>query len=114
MIDEMIAYCGIDCATCPAYRATQDDDTSRLEALALQWFGEANATYTRCDGCHTANSGRLNRWCRECPLRACARTMGISTCAFCADYPACRHLQELFSRTPDARNRLDALRAMRR
>ncbi|NPV68445.1 MAG: DUF3795 domain-containing protein [Anaerolineae bacterium] len=114
MIDEMVAYCGLDCAACPAYRATQTEDLPRLETLALEWFGEANAANAACDGCLTANRGRLNRWCRECPLRACARAMGIRTCAFCADYPDCRHLQKMFSHTPDAKARLDALRTMLR
>lgn len=114
MIDERVAYCGRDCSACPAYGATQAGDDPHLAALAQEWYGEADAALTRCDGCMTATSGRLNRWCRSCPVRACARMMGIQTCAICIDYPDCRHLWAMFARTPDARNRLDALRAVLR
>ncbi len=114
MIDAMEAYCGRDCSACPAYAATQAGDEMRLQALAQDWYGEAEAALTRCEGCQAASNRQLNRWCRSCPVRACARMMGIQSCALCIDYPDCRHLRAVFARAPEARIRLEALRAMLR
>lgn len=111
MAETMIVYCGLDCAGCAAYQATLAEDTAHLTTLAEEWYGEANADLTRCVGCTASNGEPLCAWCRECPVRACARMMAIPTCAHCIDYDTCPTLKKLFKATPDARPRLEAIRA---
>ena len=112
MADRMLVYCGNDCAKCEAYSATQAGDDARLEALALEWYGEADASFTRCEGCRAANGSAQTRWCAECPVRACARMMAIPTCAHCIDYDTCPTLKKMFKADPEARVRLESVRAL--
>jgi hypothetical protein len=109
----LIVYCGLDCARCDAYRATGAGDTARLEALALEWYGTADAALTRCVGCATGNGSPRSKWCGECPVRACARMMAIPNCAYCSDYDVCATLAEMFEHSAEAKLRLDALCAAR-
>ena len=43
MSEQMLSYCGIDCATCPAFIATQAQDFEKLTTLAGEWFEGATA-----------------------------------------------------------------------
>ena len=115
---ETPAYCGLVCETCPIYQATRIRDRverDRLRAKIAQQlrllyglpYGPADVT--DCEGCRTEN-GRLFSGRRDCRIRACARTRGVSTCADCRDYP-CTTLFGHFSADPTARTRLDHLRA---
>ncbi|MBN1875577.1 MAG: DUF3795 domain-containing protein, partial [Anaerolineae bacterium] len=36
-MDKIIAYCGLNCAECPAYLATQANDMEALEHVAEEW-----------------------------------------------------------------------------
>ena len=53
----LIAYCGLDCKECPAYQATQDNDQTIREKVAVDWSKEFNADITaddiNCDGCQS-------------------------------------------------------------
>ncbi|MHA1909660.1 MAG: DUF3795 domain-containing protein [Candidatus Thorarchaeota archaeon] len=112
----LIAPCGIDCAECKAYIATQNEDWESLQSLAEEWTSDEDGlTYTRdemlCDGCL---SQRVNKFCRDCAARLCAQKKGHSVCSQCDDY-LCTTLQELWtsfsSYSPDQlRATLDSLR----
>ena len=90
MTDRMIAYCGIVCTDCDAYKATQAEDMEALEAMAKkasEQFGiELAAADSMCDGCLAA-TGRQIGYCHECAIRLCAVPRGVETCAHCDDYP---------------------------
>ena len=91
----MIAYCGLDCAECEAYIATQNEDYDALVGLAQKW-GENHGTYYRpqdieCGGCR---SDRLNEYCNTCGVRGCGLSHGFETCADCRDYPCDKLSQE--------------------
>jgi hypothetical protein len=110
----LIAFCGIDCAQCEAYQATQADDLAWKERVAAQWREEyqapnINVTSVTCDGC-TSKSGRWCSHCYECELRACGRSRGLESCAACPDY-ACEKLERFFILVPPARANLEALRS---
>jgi len=109
MTDKIIAYCGLVCSDCAAFIATQENDTEKLKALALEWYGEENnATSCICDGCTTA--GRKNKHCLECGVYLCASERGVINCAHCADYD-CETLTGLFEFIPAAKTNLEAIRA---
>ena len=65
-MDKLIAYCGLDCAKCPAYVATQSGDPAELERVAAEWreaFNMPDLTVESliCDGCLPGQaSGRLS------------------------------------------------------
>ncbi len=114
-MDTMIAFCGLVCTDCEAYKATQAGDRAWLERLAEKArveYGSANATAesTMCDGCLSA-SARKCGYCAECPVRACGTARGLANCGHCADYAACEKLAGFFQMVPSARATLDGVRA---
>lgn len=111
-MEPMVAYCGIVCSDCEAYRATQSGDRGELERVAAKWgvayhLPTATAEDVLCDGC-TAGERRWVR-CRECPIQACAAGRGLVNCASCDDYP-CDDLSRFLSTYPPAKATLDNLR----
>lgn len=112
-MEMVLGYCGLDCGACPAYIATQANDTEALERVAAQWRQEFNApTITvrdvMCDGC-TSTSGRLSGYCGQCEVRACAVGRGVVNCAYCDDY-GCAKLEQFWGMAPIARTNLEAIR----
>lgn len=95
----MIAYCGLACDSCPAYRATQSGSVAALETVLIYWRETYDAPHLTvedivCDGCQ--GNGRLNGYCRRCPVRSCARAQGVPNCAYCSEYP-CADLEHMLS-----------------
>lgn len=89
-MEQMIAFCGLNCTQCPMYIATQNDDASaRAEAAKMldDTYGfKFQPEDINCDGCHTEN-GRLLGYCNSCKVRACGKSKGIDNCAHCSDQP---------------------------
>ena len=112
-IRESIAFCGLDCAVCPAFVATQTDDLEGRRKVAEAWSKEYRHEFGPedcvCDGCHPYEGSRLGRYCKECPIRACGRKKNYPNCAYCPDYP-CANLGQLFTVATDAKAKLDAVR----
>jgi len=109
---KMIAYCGIACADCPAYVATQKND-DRLRAETAKKWSDMFKTSVKpedinCDGCPT-DSKRLFSQVTVCEIRKCCRKKNIKNCAYCAEYP-CPKLTELFSYVPEAKATLEEIR----
>ena len=110
----MIAYCGLDCAGCEAYLATQANDEAAKQKLLEKWRVEFDApemtmASVTCDGC--TSTERLGGYCQACPVRACAVEKGVETCAHCADYETCEILQGFIVNIPAAKANLEAIRA---
>lgn len=109
---EMIAYCGLDCSRCPAYRALRYDDDELRSSTAEQWSEEFGTEFEpediNCSGCASTDEPKVG-YCSECPIRLCAMDRGLGTCAECRDYP-CRSLLDFFDMVPDARKKLESLR----
>lgn len=113
MKTKMIAYRGINCAGCDAYKATQAQDETELARVAARWAAEYDPSMTaetiRCDGC-LATTGPLCSYCSECPVRACAIDRGVESCAYCPDY-GCQTIEGFLAHAPNLRKVLDSLRA---
>ena len=112
-MSDLIAYCGLDCAKCDAYQATQDDDIELKKKTAERWSKELDTAFSiddiTCDGC---KSERVSGWClRICKIRPCAENKGISTCASCSEY-TCDELDRFLSTEPAARSTLAELRKL--
>jgi hypothetical protein len=108
----LIAACGLDCAKCDSFIATQANDQAALITLAEKWVKEYNApgltaANVQCDGCMT--EGRKIGHCSECQIRLCAIERGLANCAVCPDY-ACEKLSVFLQQVPPARANLEALR----
>ena len=110
---KMIAHCGLDCAACPAYKATQANDVSARRHVAEEWSREfkhdIKAADINCDGC-TSDSTRHFSYCLACPIRACSGGKGLQSCAYCPDY-GCEKLSKTFPAGSPARQNLDQIRA---
>jgi hypothetical protein len=111
---QIIAVCGLDCAACLAYQATQAGDEAAKERVAAQWRTDykapnIDAAYVTCDGCLTS-TGRLGGHCLECEPRLCAVERGYPNCAHCPEY-GCEKIAKLLAFIPEAKARLDGIRA---
>ncbi len=112
---EMIAFCGIDCAACPALIATRKNDNELRKKTAAEWsksFGhDFKPEEVNCAGC--AAPGVHIGYCDMCEVRKCAQPRKLQNCADCADY-SCEKLDGFLKNVPDARKRLDAAKARRK
>ncbi|KXA91466.1 hypothetical protein AKJ57_01160 [candidate division MSBL1 archaeon SCGC-AAA259A05] len=109
-MNEITAFCGLDCAECPAYIAKQEDDDQLRSETAENWSEEHDMDLSpediNCDGC-TAD-GKLFQYCEECEIRNCAEEKEIENCAHCGEY-TCGKLDEIFEAVPGAKNTLDEI-----
>jgi hypothetical protein len=107
----MIAVCGINCAECDCYLATQSDNPEMREKVAAKISEETGKEVKpediNCNGCH-AGGKCLYKACTECEMRDCAYEKGYRTCAECLHY-SCDRLNEFHTMVPAARSNLEAL-----
>ncbi len=114
-MSSMIAFCGLDCAGCPAYVATQANDQDAQQRLLAQWRAQFNAPdmpfeAVICDGC-APSAARHGGYCHDCSVRACAIERGVETCAHCDDYASgCEKLESFIAASPEMRSDLEAIR----
>jgi hypothetical protein len=114
-MSKMLSYCGIDCAKCDGYIATQANDHESLESTAEKWRKQYNspditAESVICDGC--TNHGRLSGYCRYlCKIRPCGLKSGVENCAYCPDYDTCKELAAFYAypATAEAKATLDII-----
>lgn len=110
-MNEMIAYCGLDCRNCDAFKATRAEDLKQKKRIAERWNRKFHKEFTaqdiECDGCLTS---RISGWCRSiCLVRPCAIERGVETCAHCGDYP-CVKIKSFLSDEPEATAKLEEIR----
>jgi len=115
MARQMISYCGINCAACPAYTLPRMGERLRMKGL-FQWLLKRPMKnrpegYVICDGC-TAIDARCVKHCLTCDVRCCAMERGVANCAACDKFP-CERLEGIWKITvfKDAKPRLEKLRA---
>lgn len=110
---EIISYCGLLCSDCGAYTATINDDDGKRAEVAKEWSemheAELSPSDINCDGCLT-DGPRVFQHATVCEIRKCSKAKGLENCAHCEEYP-CGRLEEFFKMVPQARERLDAVRA---
>lgn len=108
----LLAFCGLDCAECPARTATITDDVSLKASTAAAWSKEFGFAFTpemiHCTGCREA--GAKIGHCGECAMRACGLKKGLAHCGECPDYGICPTLGDFLRSVPAAKVRLDTAR----
>jgi len=117
-MNEIIAYCGLICHSCPIYLATREQDPKKKSEMRAEIAKQIYEVYkekmkaedvTDCDGCKT-ETGRLFSGCKNCQIRKCGSQKDVENCAHCNEYP-CEELEKLFTTYPDAKERLDVIRS---
>ena len=115
-MDEMIAYCGLSCRTCPIYLASRETDKNKKNELITFIIQECREYYgieytpkdiNDCDGCKS-NGGKIFSGCSKCNVRNCAIEKGIESCVYCEDF-ICGKLNEIFKVAPEAKKCLDII-----
>ena len=114
-MQKMIAYCGLDCAECRAFKATRAKDSERKALIAKQWMEGLTLEFKPDDiDCNGCKSDVLSGWCRKiCKIRPCAEERRVETCAHCDAYP-CRKLKAFLSKdsqSTEAAKTLEGIRA---
>ena len=119
IVQEIVAYCGLTCISCPIYWATREQDYEKQQKMRTRIAQLCNEHYgsdlkvgniTDCDGCRT-ETGSLFAGCRNCEIRKCARQREFLTCAHCPEY-ICEKLQKLFDTDPTGKFWLEAIKSM--
>lgn len=117
-----LAYCGLNCETCPVFIATANDDGDLRRRTAEEW-SQTYAAYLGnrkllpvemvCSGCKSDGAHFVG--CMNCPIKACNQGKGFATCASCSDYETCEMLKGFFTflNHKSAKDNLDKLRSMR-
>jgi hypothetical protein len=112
----MIAYCGLDCQSCPIHLATHEPSESKSREMRISIVRICSEQYgmnllpdevTDCDGCKS-NTERLFSGCLRCDIRSCAMDRKLESCANCDEY-VCDKLQNHFKADPSAKIRLQTL-----
>lgn len=108
---EKRSYCGLNCASCDAYKATVNNDEALKAATAETWAKMYNAPISaadiNCDGCKS--EGEKFAHCTQCEIRACNIKKNLSSCAECSEYP-CEHESFVINNSADAKSFIEDLR----
>ena len=114
---ELIGCCGINCAACPAMIATLTDDAALRAKTAAGWSKSSDHHFRpeeiNCAGCTTTTGPHLTYYESTCEIRKCARSRKVENCALCPDY-GCATIAAFQRDMPEAKTRLDAVRAHRK
>lgn len=105
----MIAYCGLDCEKCDAYKATLNNDNALREKTAKLWSElngvEITPEMINCEGCRI--DGAKTEFCENlCSIRKCALDKGYETCGDCAQTEKCQTLGMITLNNTEALNNL--------
>ena len=113
MTENMMAYCGLDCAVCPAHLAWKNNDDELRKKQAAEWGSPewpVSLEDINCVGCKVESSPKF-KFCAQCTVKGCASERGVETCAHCDDY-GCDTLESWLAMAGDElRQKLDDLRA---
>nr|KXH71937.1 MAG: hypothetical protein AM325_02000 [Candidatus Thorarchaeota archaeon SMTZ1-45] len=109
----MIAYCGLECSTCPAHIAWMTDDNELRKKQAVEWGSPdypLTAKDINCVGCKVEGEPKF-KFCDACGVRSCASERGVKTCAHCEEY-GCDILESWLAHAGDKpRELLEKIRA---
>ena len=108
-MNNMIAYCGLDCEKCDAYIATKNNDQALREKTAKLWSELNNVTilpeHINCEGCRT--NGVKTYYCDTlCAIRQCAMKKSVSTCGDCSQMEQCEKVAIVIGNNKEAYNNL--------
>ncbi|MEA4923268.1 MAG: DUF3795 domain-containing protein [Eubacteriaceae bacterium] len=105
----MIAYCGLNCEKCDAYKATINNDDALREKTAGLWAEMNNAPITaemiNCMGCRT--DGVKTPYCDSmCEIRQCALKKDVDTCGNCTEMKTCKIVGPILNSSKEAKDNL--------
>ncbi|MBR6439549.1 MAG: DUF3795 domain-containing protein [Bacteroidales bacterium] len=108
-MNDLIAFCGLGCAKCDAYIATQNNDDALREKTAKLWSKLNNVQILpeqiNCDGCRA--NGRKTFFCDKlCPIRQCALQKGVETCGECPEMENCSKIAVVHANNEEAKKNL--------
>lgn len=87
-MNELVAYCGINCADCQLYIATMNNDTQLKKEISLRWGKLYNRTFDIEDmQCYGCKSGKKIFLSKKCDITPCNINKGNDTCRQCENYP---------------------------
>ena len=104
-MNDLIAYCGLDCNKCEARIATLNNDDKLREKTAREWSEMNSANILpemiNCTGCRV--EGEKFQFCELlCPIRKCAMDEGVETCGSCPKMDLCEKLGMVTENNPEA------------
>lgn len=107
-----IAVCGLDCATCPTFIATENDDDALREKTAKKWAEEFDSPDLKpedmnCLGCLSLVEP-LFQHCHNCEIRKCGLEKGVKNCGECDEYP-CEKTTNFHKLAPEAEKVCDEI-----
>jgi len=97
-----LGCCGVNCAECPVFIATANDDASLRQTTAVEW-SKLYANFLpkplqpsdmNCKGCHSQDNFV---GCTSCPIRMCCGGKDLTTCGGCSEFGSCEMLNGFFS-----------------
>ena len=99
-MEDLIAYCGLDCRKCEARIATVTNDDGLRRKVAQKWSELNGVDITpemiNCLGCRA--DGVKTPYCESmCPIRQCVQSNGYGTCAECTEMEHCEKLAPILS-----------------
>ncbi len=108
-MENLIAYCGLDCEKCEARTATLTNDNALREKVAAEWSELNGVTITpemiNCEGCRV--DGVKTPFCDSlCPIRQCALGKAFETCGDCEALNGCKTVAAVISNNDEALNNL--------
>ena len=107
-MEKLIAYCGLDCAECDAYKALQNNDQALREKTAAEWTKYQNFNFTpdmiNCTSCK--GNGVRFRHCSECEIRKCASGKGVLNCGACVEFTSCKTINDFIAQVPSVSDNL--------
>ncbi len=110
IMNDYIAYCGLDCETCEARLATVNNDNELRIKVSKEWSElngvEITPEMINCSGCRIP--GVKTVYCDSlCPIRQCAKEKQMETCGGCPEMKYCEKVGAIIGNNPDARDRLE-------
>ncbi len=88
-----LAYCGMNCATCPSYTTTVHPDVDVLKKVEAD-SQAAGGLHWVCLGCTPKDQPVLAKYCATCDIRDCAIAKKVDNCAACDDFESCSRLRD--------------------
>jgi hypothetical protein len=110
-MEKLIACCGLNCATCDAFKATVNNDDELRALTAEKWRAQFSpdiiAEMINCTGCR--EEGAKFSHCNLCEIRNCVISKEFKTCADCDQLVSCVLLKNIHQYVPEALENLKSL-----
>ena len=104
-MQEIVAYRGLVCTECPAYKAAQENDNKARAKVAEEWSKQFKHNFQTEDinwnSCLAIGEVQFS-YCSMCAIRKCGVDRKLLSCAYCVDCP-CDKLNHFHTEVPEAR-----------